>query len=256
MIRCNPPTASISNATPVVKNFVNPSIETKVLGEQIVDIDKPNNAETTTFHNVDVKETVTPVIFTDGVTLSKEPELVKPIASASNDFFQELDEECKLVDSLQQYYLTLKIERDPFIGKDRPFNKHQIVRLNNNSTNAFLVAELSSSSTVSLNSMGNLVDQKIFSIKKFKAPFVLGLWTACFLLIFGSDCRNYSTFVTLVLYFGELSTASTEFISTMSAIGSTLYLMLTDMFAFLSNYKKHFLSKRNAKPAVNKLSGQ
>ncbi len=32
--------------------------------------------------------------------------------------------------------------------------------------------------------------------------------------------------------------------------------MLTDMFAFLSNYKKHFLAKRNAKPAVNKLSGQ
>jgi hypothetical protein len=126
MIRCNATLPSkpsnIAPKTdniPTVNTLVVPDTMSKVLGEQPVDLDaKIESTNPTT----DVKNEgmVTDTVSILTVTSTSEPESLKQSIS-SDDFFQELDEERKLADSVQQYYSTLKIERDPYIFKDRPF---------------------------------------------------------------------------------------------------------------------------------------
>jgi hypothetical protein len=126
MIRCNTTLPSkSSNAVPIteniptVKNIVVPDIKSKVLGEQPVDLDvkiESTNPKTDEKNEGMVTDTVS----ISTVTSTLEPESPKQSIS-SDDFFQELDEERKLADSVQKYYSTLKIERDPYIFKDRPF---------------------------------------------------------------------------------------------------------------------------------------
>jgi len=126
MIRCNtnipskpsnvaPTTVNI----PTVKNIVVPDTKSKVLGEQPVDLDI--EIDSTTHKTDETNEgMVIDAVSNPTVTSPLEPESPKQSIS-SDDFFQELDEERKLADSVQQYYSTLKIERDPYIFKNRPF---------------------------------------------------------------------------------------------------------------------------------------
>jgi hypothetical protein len=126
MIRCNTTLPSkpsniapTTDNIPTVKNIVVPDTMSKVLGEQPVNLDAKIKA---TNQKTDEKNEgmVTNTVDTSTVTSTSEPESLKQSIS-SDDFFQELDEERKLADSVQQYYSTLKIERDPYIFKDRPF---------------------------------------------------------------------------------------------------------------------------------------
>jgi len=123
-----------------------------------------------------------------------------------------------------------------------------------------MIVETGSDKTVNTNSMGTIVEQNLFTMKQFRAPFVLGLWTACLLLIFGSFATALiatTTFITLFVYFGDmLSNTSTELIKTLSAVWSTISLIVTDFYSFISNYKNHFLAHRDPKSTINKLSGQ
>jgi uncharacterized membrane protein len=159
-----------------------------------------------------------------------EPESPKQSIS-SDDFFQELDEGHKLADSVQQYYSTLKIERDPHIFKDRPFKpKNKKHHLNTDS----MIVETGSDKSVDLNSMGTLMEQNLSTMRQFRAPFVLGLWTACLLLIFGSFATALiaiTTFITLFVYFGDiLSNTSAELVKTISAAWSTISLIVSDFY--------------------------
>ncbi len=204
-----------------------PDTTSKVLGEQPVDLD--TKIESTTQKTDEINEgMVTNAVSNSIVTSISEPESHKQSIS-SDDFFQELDEERKLADSVQHYYSTLKIERDPHIFKDRPFklkNKKQNLRTDS------MIVETGSNKSVDIKSMGNLVQQ-------FRAPFVLGLWTACLLLIFGSFATALiaiTTFITLFVYFGDvLSNISAELVKTISAAWSTISLITSDFYTFLSN---------------------
>jgi hypothetical protein len=123
-----------------------------------------------------------------------------------------------------------------------------------------MIVETGSDKSVDFNSMGTLVEQNLFPMRRFRAPFVLGLWTACLLLIFGSFATALiatTTFITLFVYFSDmLSDTSTELVKTISAAWSTLSLIVSDFYSFISNYKNHFLTHRDPKSTVNKLSGQ
>jgi hypothetical protein len=111
--------APITVNIPTVKNIVVPDTTSKVLGEQPVDLD--TKIESTTPKTDETNEgMVIDAVSISTVTSTSEPESPKQSIS-SDDFFQELDEERKLADSVQKYYSTLKIERDPYIFKDRPF---------------------------------------------------------------------------------------------------------------------------------------
>jgi hypothetical protein len=239
---------------PTVKNIVIPDTKSKVLGEQPVNLDAkiesttPKTDETNEGMVIDAVSNLT-------VTSTLETESPKQSIS-SDDFFQELDEERKLADSVQQYYSTLKIERDLHIFKDRPFkpkNKKQ-----NTKTDSMIV-ETGSDKSVDINSMGNLMEQNLFAMRQFRAPFVLGLWTACLLLIFGSFATALiakTTFITLFVYFGDmLSNTSTELVKTISAAWNTISLIKSDFYSFISNYKNHFLAHRDPTSTVHKLSG-
>jgi hypothetical protein len=220
-----------------------------VLGEQPVDLD--TKFESTTPKTDETNEGM--VI--DTITSTLEPESPKQ-SIFSDDFFQELDEERKLADSVQQYYSTLKIERDPYIFKDRPFKpKNKKHNLNTDS----MIVETGSDKSVKINSMGTLVEQNLFAMRQFRAPFVLGLWTACLLLIFGSFATALfavTTFITLFVYFGDmLSNTSAELVKTISAAWSTISLIVFDFYSFISNYKYHFLTHRDPTSTVHKVSG-
>jgi hypothetical protein len=176
MIRCNTSLPSTpSNVAPktvnipTVKNIVVPDAKSKVLGEQPVDLD--TKIESTTPKTDETsEEMVIDAVSNPTVTSPLEPESPKQSIS-SDDFFQELDEERKLADSVQQYYSTLKIERDPHIFKDRPFKpKNKKHNLNTDS----MIVETGSDKSVDLNSMGTLVEQNLFTMRRFRAPFVLG----------------------------------------------------------------------------------
>jgi hypothetical protein len=131
----------------------------KVLGEQPVDLDA--KIESTTPKTDEPNEgMVIDAVGIPTVTSTLEPESPKQSIS-SDDFFQELDEERKLADSVQRYYSTLKIERDPYIFKDRPFkpkNKKQNLRTDS------MIVETGSDKSVNVNSMGNLVEQNLFAM--------------------------------------------------------------------------------------------
>jgi hypothetical protein len=111
---------------------------------------------------------VTDTVSISTVTSTSEPESHKQSIS-SDDFFQELDEERKLADSVQKYYSTLKIERDPFIFKDKPFKpknkKHTL-------TSDSMIVETGSNKSVDISPTGNLVEQNLFAMRQFRAPFV------------------------------------------------------------------------------------
>jgi hypothetical protein len=181
MIRCNATlpskSSNIAPSTdniPTVKNIVIPDTKSKVLGEQPVDLDVKIESTNPTTDEKD-KGMVTDTVSISTVTSTSEPESPKQSIS-SDDFFQELDEERKLADSVQQYYSTLKIERDPHIFKDRPFkpkNKKHI------RTSDSMIVETGSNKSVDVSPTGNLVEQNLFAMRQFRAPFVLGLWTVC-----------------------------------------------------------------------------
>jgi hypothetical protein len=212
-----------------VKNIVVPDTKSKVLGEQPVDLDtKIESTNPTTDEKSE--GTVTEPVNISIVSSTSEPESLKQNIS-SDDFFQELDEERKLADSVQQYYSTLKIERDPHIFKDKPFklkNKKRTL------TSDSMIVETGSNKSVDINITQPLVEQNLFAMRQFRAPFVLGLWTICLLLIFGSFATTMialTTFITLFVYFGEiLSNTSTELVKTISAAWSTLSLIVTDFY--------------------------
>jgi hypothetical protein len=231
-----------------------PDTKSKVLGEQPVDLD--TKIESTTPETDETNEgMVIDAASIPTVTSTLEPESPKQSIS-SDDFFQELDEERKLADSVQKYYSTLKIERDPHIFKDRPFKpKNKKHNLNTDS----MIVETGSNQSVKDNSMGNLMEQNLLTMKQFRAPFVLGLWTACLLLIFGSFATALiaiTTFITIFVYFGDmLSNTSTELTRTISAVWSTISLIVSDFYSFISNYKNHFLTQRDPTSTVHKVSG-
>jgi hypothetical protein len=212
-----------------------PNAKSKVLGEQPIDLD--TKIESTTLKTNKTNEgMVIDAVSNPTVTSTLEPESPKKSIS-SDDFFQELDEERKLADSVQQYYSTLKIERDPYIFKDKPFKpKNKKQNLNTDS----MIVETSSKKPINFNSMGNLVEQESFTMKQFRAPFVLGLWVVCLLLIFGSFATALiatTTFITLFVYFGDmLSNTSIELVKTVSAVWSTISLIVSDFYSFISNY--------------------
>jgi hypothetical protein len=122
-----------------------------------------------------------------------------------------------------------------------------------------MIVETGSNKSVNINSMGNLVEQNLLAMKQFRAPFVLGLWTVCLLLIFGSFATALiaiTTFITLFVYFGDmLSNTSTELVKTTSAACNTISLIKSDFYSFISKYKNHFLTHRDPTSIVHKLSG-
>ena len=105
-IRCNTTlpskpinVAPITVNIPTVKNIVVPDTKSKVLGEQPVDLD--TKIESTTPKTDETNEgMVIDAVSNPTVTSTLEPECPKQSIS-SDDFFQELDEERKLADSVQ-----------------------------------------------------------------------------------------------------------------------------------------------------------
>jgi hypothetical protein len=225
-----------------------------VLGEQPVNLDAKIESTNPTTDEKN-EGMVTDTVSIPTVTSTSEPESLKQ-SITSDDFFQELDEERKLSDSVQKYYSTLKIERDPHIFKDRPFKPKN--KKHNLKTDSMIV-ETGSNKSVDIKSMGNLVEQNLLAMRQFRAPFVLGLWTVCLLSILGSFTTALiaiTTFITLFVYFGDmLSNASTELVKTISAAWNTISLIKSDFYSFISKYKNHFLTHRDPTSTVHKLSG-
>jgi hypothetical protein len=160
MIRCNATLPSkpsdiapITDNISTVNNIVVPDTMSKVLGEQPVNLDA--KIESTNPKTDEQNEgMVTDTVSISNVTSTSEPESLKQNIS-SDDFFQELDEERKLADSVQQYYSTLKIERDPHIFKDRPFkpkNKKQTLISDS------MIVETGSNKSVDINATRTLVE--------------------------------------------------------------------------------------------------
>jgi hypothetical protein len=122
-----------------------------------------------------------------------------------------------------------------------------------------MIVETGSNKSVDISTIGTLVEQNLFAMRQFRAPFVLGLWTVCLLLIFGSFATTMialTTFITLFVYFGDmLSNTSTELVKTISAAWSTISLIMSDFYSFISNYKNHFLTQRNPTSTIHKISG-